>query len=86
MKKSHLATNPSILVIDLTFFLPLFQVYLEVNDEPVDIQMKLDEQGAAFFVEGHEVDEDGDQDDGILATSPLPGKLFASPSKNERGH
>ena len=33
------------------------QVDIEINDEPVDIHMKLDDAGAAFFVEGV-LDED----------------------------
>jgi len=48
-------------------------VDLEINGEPVDIWMKLDDTGAAFFVE--DVDDD---DDALLpedlATSPLPDK------------
>ncbi len=50
------------------------QVDIEVNDEPVDIHMKLDEFGAAFFVE--DVSE-GEELEGNfppeLATSPIPG-------------
>lgn len=49
------------------------QVDLEINGDPVEIWMKLDDTGAAFFVE--DVDED---DEAILpadlATSPLPSK------------
>ena len=55
------------------------QVYLEVNDEPVDIHMKLDEQGAAFFVEGYDADEAEAIELAThpeLATSPIPGILF----------
>ncbi len=50
----------------------LLKVDIEINDEPVDIHMKLDEFGAAFFVE----DVCDDEDDRIppeLATSPIPG-------------
>ena len=42
---------------------------MEVNGESVDIHMKLDDNGAAFFVEGL---EEGEAEDPILATSPLP--------------
>ena len=52
-------------------FVATFQVDIEINDEPVDIHMKLDEQGAAFFVE----DVSDSEDEEIppeLATSPIP--------------
>ncbi len=52
-----------------------YQVDIEVNDEPVDIHMKLDEFGAAFFVEDL---SEGEELDGSfppeLATSPIPGR------------
>ena len=35
-----------------------FKVDLEINGEPVDIWMKLDDSGAAFFVEDVEDTED----------------------------
>ena len=50
-----------------------FKVDLEINGEPVDIWMKLDDSGAAFFVEDVEDTEDTFNPD--LATSPLPKKL-----------
>lgn len=48
-------------------------VDLEINGEPVEIHMKLDDSGAAFFVEDVEV-EDGEDEDWSpdLATSPIP--------------
>ena len=45
-------------------------VDLEINGEPVEIQMKLDDTGAAFFVE--EVAETEDVGSPELATSPIP--------------
>merc|ERR1719357_508936 len=46
-------------------------VYLEVNDEAVDICMKLDEQGAAFFVEGYDADDaDAIEIEREIATHP----------------
>merc|ERR1719414_2008968 len=45
-------------------------VDLEVNGEQVSIQMKLDDNGAAFFVE--EVEEEDWSPD--LATSPIPSQ------------
>ena len=45
-------------------------VDLEINGEPVDIWMKLDDTGAAFFVE--DVDEEEETIPAELATSPLP--------------
>merc|ERR1711874_754306 len=49
-------------------------VDLEINGEPVDIWMKLDDTGAAFFVE--DVDEE-DERSLLLSelTSPLPRQL-----------
>jgi phosphatidate phosphatase LPIN len=47
-----------------------FQVDIEVNGNPVDIHMKLDDNGAAFFVEG--LEEDHEDLPPELATSPLP--------------
>lgn len=53
------------------------QVDIEINGEPVDIQMKLDDNGTAFFVE---VDEDGDEEiPPELATSPIPGQVIEHP-------
>ena len=45
-------------------------VDLEVNGEPMEIQMKLDDTGAAFFVE--EVAETEEVCSPELATSPIP--------------
>ena len=36
----------------------ILQVDLEINGEPVEMQMKLDDSGVAFFVEDVEKDED----------------------------
>jgi phosphatidate phosphatase PAH1 len=47
----------------------LFQVDIEINGEPVEIQMKLDDTGAAFFVEDVAGIDDSWQ--GELA-SPIP--------------
>ncbi len=47
-------------------------VDIEVNDEPVEIHMKLDEFGVAFFVEDLSDDEEEDVPP-ELATSPIPG-------------
>jgi len=44
---------------------------IEINGEPVEIQMKLDDTGTAFFVE--EVDEEDDCWQDNLQTSPIPG-------------
>ena len=51
----------------------MVQVDLEVNGEPVEIQMKLDDTGAAFFVE--EVDHTDDSWQVDLETSPIPGQM-----------
>ena len=45
-------------------------VDLEINGEPVEIQMKLDDTGAAFFVE--EVVGTEEVGSPELATSPIP--------------
>ena len=45
-------------------------VDLEINGEPVEIQMKLDDTGAAFFVE--EVAGTEEVGSPELATSPIP--------------
>ena len=47
-------------------------VDIEINDQEVTLKMKLDETGAAFFVEDVE-DEDDVKWNEQLATSPLPG-------------
>jgi len=47
-------------------------VDLEINGEPVLIQMKLDDTGAAFFVE--DVASSDDAWNVELATSPIPGQ------------
>jgi len=47
-------------------------VDIEINGDPVDIWMKLDDTGAAFFVE--DVDDEDDAPSADLATSPLPHK------------
>ena len=58
-------------LFSIFFFSLIFKVDLEVNGEPVNIHMKLDDNGAAFFVEGldeseiHELPAE-------LATSPIP--------------
>ena len=52
------------------------QVDIEINDEPVDIHMKLDDAGAAFFVEGVPDEEDQSEIPPELATSPLPSNYF----------
>ena len=50
------------------------QVDISINDELVDINMKLDEHGAAFFVEEEsDVDGEGEAIPPELATSPIPG-------------
>ena len=49
------------------------KVDLEINGEPVDIWMKLDDTGAAFFVE--DVEDSDDTFNPDLATSPLPKKI-----------
>merc|ERR1712214_108863 len=56
-------------------------VDLEVNGLPVDIHMKLDDNGAAFFVEG--LDENDDELPPELATSPLPNINEQEPKKEE---
>jgi len=52
-------------------------VDIEINDQEVTLKMKLDETGAAFFVEDVE-DEDDVKWNEQLATSPLPGKSEAA--------
>lgn len=57
-------------------------VDLEINGEPVEIHMKLDDSGAAFFVEDVEVeDEDWSPD---LATSPIPDQTSWDWAANRR--
>merc|ERR1711953_559800 len=56
-------------------------VDLEVNGLPVDIHMKLDDNGAAFFVEG--LDENDDELPPELATSPLPNINDHEPTWDE---
>jgi len=46
-------------------------VDLEINGEPVDIQMKLDDSGVAFFVETVDSSDDWTEED---ATSPIANK------------
>ncbi len=63
-------------------FFSLAKVDIEVNGEPVDIHMKLDEFGTAFFVEGLLSDEeDGDIGDG--ATSPIRGLQSGEEEEDE---
>lgn len=52
-------------------------VDIEINEEPADVHMKLDDHGAAFFVEELSEDEEGDFPP-ELATSPLPGLSIES--------
>ena len=54
---------------------------IEINGEPVDIQMKLDDTGTAFFVK--EVNEDGDCWQDNIQTSPIPGHKGPQGSKTE---
>merc|ERR1712029_1324689 len=56
-------------------------VDLEVNGLPVDIHMKLDDNGAAFFVEG--LDDNDDELPPELATSPLPNINDHEPTWDE---
>merc|ERR550532_3280198 len=56
-------------------------VDLEVNGIPVDIHMKLDDNGAAFFVEG--LDDNDDELPPELATSPLPNINDQEPTWDE---
>ena len=46
---------------DLYSIFCLFQVDIEVNDVPVTIHMKLDDNGAAYFVEMIETDEEDEE-------------------------
>ena len=50
----------------------IMQVDIEINGFPVEINMKLDDTGAAFFVEEIEDGEEDDDWSANLATSPLP--------------
>jgi len=52
-------------------------VDLEINGEPVQIQMKLDDTGAAFFVE--DVANSDDSWNVELATSPIPDQVAGNP-------
>ena len=58
-------------------FSPLSQVDLEINGEPVDIWMKLDDTGAAFFVEDVDEDLSWPTDDPVSLPwlTPPPSKL-----------
>ena len=49
---------------------------IEINGFPVDINMKLDDTGAAFFVEEMEEGEEEDEWLSNLATSPLPNQTL----------
>merc|ERR1712223_722722 len=49
---------------------------IEINGFPVDINMKLDDTGAAFFVEEMEEGEEEDEWLSNLATSPLPNQTM----------
>ncbi|XP_049294946.1 phosphatidate phosphatase LPIN3 [Anopheles funestus] len=51
-------------------------VDIEVNGEPVDLQMKLGESGEAFFVE--ECAEDDSEVPAHMATSPIPSHSYLS--------
>ena len=54
-----------------------FQVDLEINDEPVDLHMKLDDNGTAFFVEDINSEDSDDEDiPPELATSPIPQQSY----------
>ena len=53
------------------------QVDLEINDEPVDLHMKLDDNGTAFFVEDINSEDSDDEDiPPELATSPIPQQSY----------
>merc|ERR1712173_178779 len=47
-------------------------VDLEINGEPVDIQMKLDDTGVAYFMEDVEKDDEQIIDDDIKSDTPGP--------------
>jgi len=47
-------------------------VDLEINGEPVDIQMKLDDTGVAYFIEDFEKDDEQILDDDIKSDTPGP--------------
>jgi len=51
-------------------------VDIEINGCPVEINMKLDDTGAAFFVEEIEDGEEDDDWSANLATSPLPNQTL----------
>merc|ERR1719367_1598834 len=52
-------------------------VDLEINDEPVDLHMKLDDNGTAFFVEDINSEDSDDEDiPPELATSPIPQQSY----------
>jgi phosphatidate phosphatase LPIN len=51
-------------------------VDIEINGFPVEINMKLDDTGAAFFVEEIEDGEEDDDWSANLATSPLPNQTL----------
>ena len=56
----------------LMMILMFNQVDLEINGEPIEIQMKLDDSGIAFFVEDLESNEDDNL--GEYETSPMVQK------------
>merc|ERR1719333_2115473 len=59
-------------------------VDIEINGEPVEIQMKLDDTGAAFFVE--KILNEDDPRENILVTSPLPDYNNEKVNKGEQKH
>ena len=66
--------------IIILFVLFLWQVDIEINGEPVELQMKLGEAGEAFFVE--EIENDISDS---LSTSPLPSAETLKDAKKDHG-
>ena len=61
---------------DFFYHIFFFQVEIAINEEEVDIQMKLGQAGEAFFVE--KVKERREVVPYNLATSPIPSAAFLS--------
>ena len=68
--------NPTIPFYGKRLFSFSFQVDLEINDEPVDIHMKLDDNGTAFFVEDVNSESEDEDIPPELATSPIPSQSY----------
>lgn len=64
----------------------LFQVDIEINGEPVDIHMKLGENGEAFFVQDISEDENEGLEEEALATSPMLSSMAILDDDHKQDH